>query len=109
MKFKVGDKVVGNAYNYLHRFGQYGTIESVGENGTWVRWDNGDKNEVRSLNSIDLVDTTPEPTTPRKMHPDDFMLAISEFAADNGFGVTQLDFYGTEFIGAALPSHSYSV
>jgi hypothetical protein len=43
------------------------------------------------------------------MHPDDFMLAVSEFAADNGFGVTQLDFFATEFIGAALPRHSYSV
>jgi hypothetical protein len=51
----------------------------------------------------------PEPTPPRKMHPDDFMLAISEFAEDNGFGVTQLEFYGTEFIGASLPRHSYSV
>jgi hypothetical protein len=53
--------------------------------------------------------TPQEPTPPRKMHPDDFMLAVSEFAADNGFGVTQLKFHGTELDGRILPHYSYSV
>jgi hypothetical protein len=109
MKFKVGDKVVGNGSNYFHRIGTTGTIESVDEYETWVRWDNGDIHEVRSLNTIDLVEPTPEPTPPRKMHPDDFMLAVSEFATDNGFGVTQLEFFATECVGSTIPRHSYSV
>lgn len=108
MEFKVGDKVVGNAYNYVHRIGMTGVIERAGEDGTWVRWDNGETFEAKP-GAIALVKPTQEPTPRRKMHPDDFVNAINDFAADNGFGVTQLDFYGTEFIGAALPRHSYSV
>lgn len=53
--------------------------------------------------------TPQSPAKPRKMHPDDFMLAVSEFAADNGFGVTHIDFYATEYVGCTRPQHSYSV
>lgn len=49
------------------------------------------------------------PTPPRKMHPDDFMLAVSEFATDNGFGVTQLDFHSTAYVGHTRPRHIYNV
>jgi hypothetical protein len=105
MEFKANDKVVGNHNGYSHRLGKKGTVLCDGDYFTGVMWSDGDIVQV-AKNGIDLVENH---DPPRKMHPDDFMLAISEFAADNGFGITQLEFHGTEFIGAALPRHSYAV
>lgn len=92
MEFKVGDKVVGNASGYFHRVGMFGTVEGVGRNGTWVTWSDGETH--KSIKGcIDLVSSaTPETTPPRKMHPDDFVNAINDFAADNGFSVEHMTF-----------------
>jgi hypothetical protein len=100
---KAGDVVSwNNKISYM--------IGGVRDNGLYYK--EGSESYCNLSNTAEwyLVSRAPQKTTPpRKMHPDDFMLAISEFAADNGFGVTQLEFYGTEFIGSVLPRYSYSV
>jgi hypothetical protein len=108
MKFKVGDKVVNVRSGYTLDNGSpvtNGVITEV-HNGycCMVRFDGLNRSFYCEPGDVELL-----PTLPRKMHPDDFMLAISEFAADNGFMVTQLEFHGTDFIGDALPRHSYAV
>ena len=49
-----------------------------------------------------------EPTPPRKMHPDDFVKAVNDFARDNVFGVTKIEF-GSTAVDGGLVRHSYSV
>jgi len=42
MKFKVGDKVVGNKNHFAHRVGKYGAVTELAYMGFWVKWDEGD-------------------------------------------------------------------
>jgi hypothetical protein len=111
MEFKVGDMVRITKNTNNHRFNIGDIVELTSNNGHDMYWlcrgDSGGYYVTES--EFDLVEPQPEQTPPRTMHPDDFMLAVSEFAADNGFGVTQLEFHGTEFVGSALPRHSYAV
>lgn len=110
MEFQVGDTVVGNSSNFFHRIGMLGKVERINEHRIWVTWEDGDTMSERKCGLTPVSRAAPqEPTPPRKMHPDDFMQAVGEFAEDNGFGVTQLDFFSKEFVGSALPQHSYSV
>jgi hypothetical protein len=53
--------------------------------------------------------TIAEPSPPRKMHPDDFVSAVNDFARDNGFGVSKIEFRGCTFNDTCLPFHQYSV
>ena len=48
-----------------------------------------------------------EPTPPRKMHPDDFVNAVNDFARDNGFGIISMEFGGA--FNNGLSRHTYSV
>lgn len=107
--FKVGDKVVGNSYNWFHRIGCNGTIESIDECGLWVRWSDGDL-LLSKEGGLDIVSRAPqpEPIPPRKMHPDDFVNAVNDFALDNGFlGITSIEF-GSPF-NNGFARHSYYV
>jgi hypothetical protein len=108
MGFKVGDRVKEVKSGYTLGKGRpvtTGVVTDVLDRGCFkVKFDGF---VISLFCRPGFVELLPDP--PRKMHPDDFMLAINEFAADNGFGVTQLEFYGTEFIGSTLPRHSYSV
>jgi hypothetical protein len=109
MGFKVGDRVVNvrSGYTLANELevttGVVTKVNGDGD-GCMVIFDGLKCSYYCEPGDVELL-----PTPPRKMHPDDFMLAINEFASDNGFCVTQLEFHGTEFIGAALPRHSYSV
>jgi hypothetical protein len=108
MGFKVGDRVVNVRSGYVRLNGSpvtNGVITEV-NNGDFcrVRFDGLNRSYHCATGDVELL-----PTPPRKMHPDDFVNAISEFAEDNGYGITKLEFHGTEFIGGTLPRHSYSV
>ena len=109
MEFQVGDTVVGNDSNY-HRVGMFGTVKSVDGNGTWGTRANGDT-FAASKGGIDLVSraTPQDPAKPRKMHPDDFVIAVNDFAIDNGFGLSKIEFHGCTFNDTCLPFHKYSV
>ena len=91
MTFKVGDKVVGNSYGFSHRIGETGTVDRVDETGTWVKWSVVDA--MKTLpGGIYLVSRAAitEPTPPRKMHPDDFLSAVQDFAKDNDFKLNMI-------------------
>ena len=91
--FEVGDKVVGNSYGYSHRVGEAGVVEIVEGAGVWVNWSGVDVKKA-TPGGIDLVSraTIIEPTPPSKMHPDDFVNAVNDFAEDNGFSVNTMAF-----------------
>jgi hypothetical protein len=111
MEFKVGDKVRITKNTNNHRFNIGDIVELTSNNGYDMYWlCGGDRSGYYVTESeFELFAPKKEPDPPRKMHPDDFMLAVSEFASDNGFFVTKIDFYAKEFVGSALPRHSYAV
>jgi hypothetical protein len=107
MGFKVGDKVVNVRSGYVLDNGNLvttGVVTDVLDYGCRVIFDGLNCSYYCEPGDVELL-----PTPTSKMHPDDFMLEISEFAEDNGYGITKLEFHGTELIGIALPRHSYSV
>ena len=91
--FKVGDKVMGNGYGDSHRIGDNGTIESIDKYAPWVRWSDGELLLAKNV-CLDIVSrAAPQDTTPpRKMHPDDFVKSVRDFAIDNGFSVDTMAF-----------------
>jgi len=90
MKFKVGDKVVGNASNYPHRVGETGMVTGINGSETWVEWGCGDE-KLAKIGSIDLVEPA---TIPQPMHPDQFLWEITQFAKERGYLIPlEAEFY----------------
>jgi hypothetical protein len=91
MGFKVGDKVINVCSGYINndeRSVGNGVVTKVFSNGSCnVQFDGLEYPLYCNKSDVEL---SPEPAPPRKMHPDDFLQCIKDFAADNGFKLNML-------------------
>ena len=87
------------------------TIGGIRDNGHYYNKDSGLWFSLSNGADWHLVSraTPQEPAKPRKMHPDDFVIAVNDFARDNGFGVSKIEFHGCTFSDTCLPFYKYSV
>ena len=96
LKLQVGDVVRATAGSF-ERYGNFTcTGISYSDNYRGYRYMNsevypkglfGPENGLWEIVSREAVN---EPTPPRKMHPDDFIQAVNDFARDNGFKLSYI-------------------
>ena len=102
--FKVGDNVVDVSSGYTLDSEckvTTGVVTSVCNDGYRVLFDGLDTSYFCFAYEITI------PVLPRKMHPDDFVNAVNDFAKDNGFNVKRIEFHGVNFSATCLPCHEY--
>ena len=122
MGFKVGDKVRITARSYSGinidvNIEPYAIVTRVADHGAMLQRGECDNHYVIDHDNwhfffengtFEPIENH-EPAAPRKMHPDDFVSAVNDFARDNRFVVSKIEFRGCTFNDTCLPFHQYSV